>query len=164
MNTLKFYVFSIYCYGCEAWTLKKVLERKIEFFLNVVLKKDGKIQMVRPHFEREGAKDLENKTLTFAKHQRKEIKVFWSYQKEGEHSYNSSRGQNGGEETKRQTSQHLVCGHQGMDRAKGRGMQQDGCRSEPVGCHLASTFVEKMTSPGNPGNELLKARLNFYRI
>ena len=32
LNILKCYVFSIYCYGCEAWTLNKVLERKIEVF------------------------------------------------------------------------------------------------------------------------------------
>ena len=32
LNILKCYVFSIYCYGCEAWTLNKVLEKKIEIF------------------------------------------------------------------------------------------------------------------------------------
>ena len=32
LNILKCYVFSIYCYGCEAWTLNRELKRKIGFF------------------------------------------------------------------------------------------------------------------------------------
>ena len=41
LNMLKCYVFSIYCYGCEAWTLNKVLERKIEVFEMWCLRKMG---------------------------------------------------------------------------------------------------------------------------
>ena len=41
LNILKCYVFSIYCYGCEAWTLTKILERKIEVFEMWCLRKMG---------------------------------------------------------------------------------------------------------------------------
>ena len=43
LNILKCYVFSIYCYGCEAWTLNKVLERKIEVFEMWCLRMKGKL-------------------------------------------------------------------------------------------------------------------------
>ena len=42
IKILKCYVFSIFCYGCEAWTLNKVLERKIEVFEMWCLRKMGK--------------------------------------------------------------------------------------------------------------------------
>ena len=41
LNILKCYIFSIYCYGCEAWTLNKVLERKIEVFEMWCLRRMG---------------------------------------------------------------------------------------------------------------------------
>ena len=44
LNILKCYVFSIYCYGCEAWTLTKVLERKIEVFEMWCLRMMGKFK------------------------------------------------------------------------------------------------------------------------
>ena len=44
LNILKCYVYSIYCYGCEAWTLTKVLERKIEVFEMWCLRKMGKFK------------------------------------------------------------------------------------------------------------------------
>ena len=44
LNILKCYVFSIYCYGCEAWTLNKVLERKIDVFEMWCLRMMGKFK------------------------------------------------------------------------------------------------------------------------
>ena len=44
IKILKCYVFSIFCYGCEAWTLNKVLERKIEVFEMWCLRKMGKFK------------------------------------------------------------------------------------------------------------------------
>ena len=41
LNILNCYIFSIYCYGCEAWTLNKVLERKIEVFEMWCLRRMG---------------------------------------------------------------------------------------------------------------------------
>ena len=44
LNILKCYVFSIFCYGCEAWTLNKVLENKIEVFEMWCLRMMGKFK------------------------------------------------------------------------------------------------------------------------
>ena len=44
LNILKCYIFSIYCYGCEAWTLTKILERKIEVFEMWCLRMMGKFK------------------------------------------------------------------------------------------------------------------------
>ena len=44
LNILKCYVFSIYCYGCEAWTLNKTLERKIDVFEMWCLRRMGKFK------------------------------------------------------------------------------------------------------------------------
>ena len=65
--------------------------------------------MVRPHFQREGARDLEDKENTLTEHQTEEIKILWAYKKKGKHFDNSIRGESRRQTTKRQTSQHLVC-------------------------------------------------------
>ena len=44
LRILKSYIFSIFTYGCEAWTLSKVLEKKIETFENWCFRTMGKIK------------------------------------------------------------------------------------------------------------------------
>ena len=44
LGILKSYIFPIFTYGCEAWTLSKVLEQKIETFENWCFRTMGKIK------------------------------------------------------------------------------------------------------------------------
>ena len=43
---------------------------------------DGKIEMVRPHFQREGAKNFENQEIALAQHSKEEIEILRAHQEE----------------------------------------------------------------------------------
>ena len=83
---------------------------------------DGKIQMVRPHFQREGAKKFENQEIALTQHSKEEIEILRAHQEEKQHIDNCSRRKNARQTSTRPTTQHLVYGHQGVDREVGRGM------------------------------------------
>ena len=153
VNILKFYAFSIHCYGCEAWKLNRVRWRKIDVFEIWCQRKMGEILMLRPNFQRRDPKDLEKKEIALRRHPTKEIKILWPHQRERQHTNNYTVRWNPRNTPTRSTMQHLVHIHQGVDSAEGRGMCQNGCRPQlPLGCHLASTFVKKTIPPVYLGN------------
>ena len=44
IRIVKCYIYSLFCYGCESWTLSKVLEAKIESFEMLCLRKIGNVK------------------------------------------------------------------------------------------------------------------------
>ena len=76
LNILNCYVFSIYCYGCEAWTLNKVLERKIDVFEMWCLRMMGKFKWSDLISNEKVLNTLKTKRSLLSKIQKRKLKYY----------------------------------------------------------------------------------------
>ena len=84
IKILKCYVFSIFCYGCEAWTLNKVLERKIEVFEMWCLRKMGKFKWSDLISNEKVLKTLQTKRSLLAGIQQRKLRYYGHIKRKGD--------------------------------------------------------------------------------
>ena len=83
LNILKCYIFSIYCYGCEAWTLTKILERKIEVFEMWCFRMMGKVKWSDLISNEKALKILKSKKSLLVSIQQRKLKYFGHIKRKG---------------------------------------------------------------------------------
>ena len=76
LNILKCYVLSFYGYGCEAWTLNKVLKRKIEIFKMWCLRMMGKFKWSDHISNEKVLKTLKTKRSLLSSIQQRKLKYY----------------------------------------------------------------------------------------
>ena len=84
IKILKCYVFSIFCYGCEAWTLNKVLERKIKVFEMWCLRKMGKFQWSDLISNEKFLKTLQTKRSLLTGIQQRKLRYYGHIKRKGD--------------------------------------------------------------------------------
>ena len=81
MNILKSYIYSIFTYGCETWTLSKANENKIEVFEMWCLRYMSNIQW-KDHVRNDDVlQKLKTKRHLLQDIHKKKNPLFWSYKK-----------------------------------------------------------------------------------
>ena len=146
LKIAKCYIYSIFTYGCEAWTLSKVLEAENWSLRNVVPQNVRKCYVERQSYKwkcsHPSLRQKDSSWVTF----KKKTQVFWPYQ-EKKNLDDSIRGNFGRQGTKRAAAEQLDGGHQGVDLPASLRLHQPSCRPRPVECQCTSTVKEVMTLP-----------------
>ena len=83
LKILKSYIYSIFTYGCEAWSLSKILEEKIEIFENWCLRMMGKIQWKDRISNEKVLQILKTKRSLLENIQKRKLKYFGHIKRKG---------------------------------------------------------------------------------
>ena len=147
LKILKCYIYSIFTYGCEAWTLSKVLEAKIEAFEMWCLRVLGNVRWGDKVTNERVLTNFKTKRQLLSDIQKRKLKYFGHIRKKKKYLDDSIRRKFRRQETKRAAAEQLDGGHQGVDLPASLRLHQPSCRLRPVECHCTSTVEEAMTLP-----------------
>ena len=147
LKIVKCYIYSIFTYGCEAWTLSKVLEAKIEAFEMWCLRELGNVMWKDKVTNESVLTKLKTKRQLLSDIQKRKLKYFGHIKRKKQYLDDSIRRKVRRQETKRVAVEQLDGGHQGVDLPASLRLHQPSCRPRPVECHCTSTVEEAMTLP-----------------
>ena len=99
VRVLGCYVFSVFSYGSEAWTLTKPMEEKINAFEMWCLRRMGGVSWKDRKTNDEILLNDENRKKPFENHKTTKTSILWTCEKAERVPQNGNGGQDGGEET-----------------------------------------------------------------
>ena len=147
LRIVKCYIYSIFCYGCESWTLSKALEAKIEVFETWCFRRLGNIKWSDRITNDSVIEKLKTKRTLLSDIQRRKLRYFGHVKRRNNILSTAVEGRLEGRRPRGRPRNNWM-----TDVREWTGLPASTCTSQAAG-HCPSTAAEAMTLPGNPGNQ-----------
>ena len=147
LKIVKCYIYSIFAHGCEAWTLSKVLEAKIEAFEMWCLRVLGNVRQSDKVTKERVLTKLKTKGQLLSDIQKRKLKYFGHIKRKNNILTTVLEGKLEGKRPRGRPRNNWMADIKEWTCQPALRLHQPSCRPRPVECHCTSTVEEAMTLP-----------------